>query len=551
MSNNNSSGKSLGTGFLTTSTSNVSTNRHPQYNYWMDSWRIMRDTSRGSIAVKAAGQKYLPILDRMTDSGYVSYLERATYFNMVARTVNGLVGTIFTRTPKVQNLPKKLDANLKNVTQDNKSLSDFSKLVAQEVMTTGRYGVLLDMPPTAENEPYMQGYIAENILNWKVRTGSNGKEELVEVVLVEFEDRSDPSNPSVNREVVRYRVLRLGSFLNESEELEFGYQQHIYRSVPGTQSTLSSAFTPPNLNSAPDFVITPRNRGKVFDFIPFCFFGPWSNDPDVDKPPLLDIADLNISHYRSYADLEHGRFYTAMPTYYAFVNSNDGETEYSVGPNTVWQIVADKAPGIMEFHGSGLIFLERALDQKEHQISSLGGRMLGVRTNAAAESDNTVALKEKNERSLLLNITNAINHGFTKILFWYAVWLDVPEKTASKIAMELNQDFLLDKMSAREFRAIAMMHKDGMLPLDVMYSYFQKAEIIPHDVSLEEFEEMLNDPKQFPNQVDVLAQQEGFEDAAAKQASKDALKATDDALMKRALDLEGNNNVNGIPPNAR
>ena len=547
MSNNNSSGKALGTGSNSFGTNTAALNVHPQYEYWQKSWKTLRDTSRGSIAVKNERKTYLPELNDQTDAEYNSYLDRATYFNMVGRTINGLTGTIFQRAPKVQDLPKRLLSSTSNITQDNKSLNDFSKLIAQEVVTTGRYGVLLDMPSFSESEPYMQGYVTENIRNWRVGKGPNGKERLVEVVLVEFEDRSDSANPALHREVERYRVLRLGPILKaEGEEddgvVEYGYQQHVYRSNLRSTGGGGTSYGFPDLNGLPDEIITPRNRGNVFDFIPFCFFGPWSNDPDVDKPPLLDIADLTLSHYRSYAELEHGRFYTAMPVYFAHVANGDGSAEYSVGPNTVWEVTGEKSPGIMEFHGSGLVFLERALDQKEHQISSLGGRMLGVRTAAVAESDNTVALKEKNERSLLLNITNVINNGLTKLLYWYALWKDVSENQAKKIKMELNQDFLLDKMSAREFRAIAMMYSDGMLPLDVFYSYFQKTEIIPHDVSLEEFEIMLNDPKQFPNQVDVLSRQKGFADAAAEQTVKDAKKVQDDMLVNIAMNSQ-------VPPN--
>ena len=153
MSNNNSSGKALGTGSNSFGTATAALNVHPQYDYWKKSWEILRDTSRGSIAVKKKRKTYLPELDSQTADEYKSYLDRATYFNMVGRTVNGLTGTIFQRAPKVQDLPKRLLASTANITQDNKSLNDFTKLIAQEVITTGRYGVLQDMPSFSESEP--------------------------------------------------------------------------------------------------------------------------------------------------------------------------------------------------------------------------------------------------------------------------------------------------------------------------------------------------------------------------------------------------------------
>jgi hypothetical protein len=546
MSNNNSSGKNLQVNQTSAGAGVSQVFTHPQYEYWKKSWELLRDCALGSIAIKEKGAEYLPKMQGQDNADYQNYLERATYFNMVGRTVNGLVGTIFQRPPKFQDLPPKMKKSVENITKDNKSAQDFSKLIAQEVMTTGRYGVLLDMPLAAHKKPYMTGYVAENILNWKVSEGFDGKEEVTEVVLREFEDRSDPNTPHLNRLVPKYRVLRLGWVEmfegGEVVDVRWGYQQHVYYSTERTYAGAGKVFDFPNLAGEPDEIITPTNSGDIFEYIPFCFFGPWSNDPDTDKPPLLDIADLTISHYRSYAQLEHGRFYTAMPVFYANVESGSEGGDYYVGPNVVWEITTDKAPGIIEYHGHGLVFLERALDQKEQQISSLGGRMLGVRTNAVAESDNTVALKEKNERSLLLNITTVINNGMSKLLYWYGIWDDIPESAAEKTRIELNQDFLLDTMSAREFRAITLMYQEGVIPIKILHSYFQKAEVIPHDVSEEELLKWLSDPKQFPNQADVHSMQKGFADAKAEQdqgnIEKDRKIAEKEAEANRKMAVE-------------
>jgi hypothetical protein len=51
----------------------------------------------------------------------------------------------------------------------------------------------------------------------------------------------------------------------------------------------------------------PTRRGERLAFIPFTFLGPVSIKPYVAKPPLLDLVDVNLSHYRTSADLEHGR----------------------------------------------------------------------------------------------------------------------------------------------------------------------------------------------------------------------------------------------------
>jgi hypothetical protein len=53
--------------------------------------------------------------------------------------------------------------------------------------------------------------------------------------------------------------------------------------------------------------------------------------------PILDILTLNVSHYKTYAQLEHGRFYTANPIYYVS-GAGEEDTEYHIGPSVVWEI---------------------------------------------------------------------------------------------------------------------------------------------------------------------------------------------------------------------
>jgi hypothetical protein len=157
----------------------------------------------------------------------------------------------------------------------------------------------------------------------------------------------------------------------------------------------------------------PLVYGVPFKRIPFRFFNATTNLTDIEKPPILDILTLNLSHYRTYAQLEHGRFFTANPVYY--VSGGNEDDDFHIGPSVVWQIDAGQTAGIIEFNGQGLKSLETALNTKEDQVASLGGRLLGESANAG-QSDNQVKLKDRNEQSLLLNVTTVLNENFTYLL---------------------------------------------------------------------------------------------------------------------------------------
>lgn len=477
------------------------------YNNWRLVWTAIRHAMLGEIAIKAHGRTYLPSPDGMDEEQYSSYLERAVFYNMVYRTVTGLTGAIFRRDPRMLKAGPKLKDLSKRISKDGLSLNIFSKVVSQEMLSVGRYGVLVDkgVEGTIAGKPYLAGYTCENILDWTV-TEIDGRDELDYVLLREFqtdrrmfriEGTEAKPNPNYGQLYINYRILRL---IWDEDFSRYVYRQEFY-TREGEDATMME-----------DAVISmPMVYGVPMDRIPFRFFNATTNLPDVEKPPILDILTLNMSHYKTYAQLEHGLFYTANPVYY--VTGGQEEDTYHIGPSVVWEIGTQEKAGILEFNGQGLKSLEKALEIKETQVASLGGRLLGD-SKTAGQSDNQVKIKDRNEQSLLLNVTTVLNENFTDLLLILSAWLN--EAITEGLEFRVNQDFLLDQAAAREFRAITMMYQDGMLGIEIVYEYFLKADVIPEYVTLETFTKMLTDPEQFPNNPDFESRQEGFSDAKSQ-----------------------------------
>lgn len=517
---------------------------HPDYQYWQCEWEACRDTFIGQKAIKDKSIIYLPQLEAQDDGQYNTYLQRAIFYNMVARTVNGLLGTVFRRDPKFVDVPAGVEKALKHITFTGEGLKTFLKRVAQEILLVGRYGVLVDASPTGN--PYMCGYVTENILDWEYSV-INGKQLLTSVLLREvITVRDGTFGP--RRYKWRFRKLTLdtidmnpfnGIFADGEDDtsvvpdIRRVYQQWVYDVDPGKLNR-----EPEMANREPDQIIIPTKRGQPFESIPFWFFGAHSNNADIEKPPLLDIVELNLSHYLNYAELQHGRFYTAQPVFY--VPTADTKGTYRVGPDTVWEVEPGQKPGIIEYNGHGLRSLETALKDLEDQASAIGGRFMTQSARGAAESDNTLKLKEANERSLLINLVNVIDEGMTEALRFWMQWSDVSENRAEKTRIEMNQDFLLLEAGAREFRAVSGMWKDGQLPGEMAFEYFKRFEVIPDWVDYETFKRMMEDPDQFMNQADALARQQGFPDARSQldvsEREKDRVHETD--LQDNQLEVQ-------------
>lgn len=498
---------------------------HPDYKYYKPDWDLIRDLIAGERRMKELGANYLPPLGKDSGTTYQAYLERAVYVNMVARTLNGQMGSVFRRPIKIKGLGPNQRDLMNNITVEGYSLNAYAKMVFGEVAAIGRVGLLMDRAEDGQTAPYFTMYLAENILSWKEEM-RNGRRQLTYVLLREIIENpriNDTGNffqPPVtpdqdNQLFARYRVLRLTP--------EGEYIQELYETNDLEQSTINNL---PSVPVAPTRTIKPTRNGQALDYIPMVILGAQGVGSHIQKSPMFDIATLNLAHYRTSAQLEHGRFFTALPVYYVSKAPGQDEAEYVIGPSVVWEVAQGEKPGILEYFGTGLTALSNSLVEKEEAIAQLGGRIMGIRAAATSEAESIFKLKQANEMATLIDMTESISDALTTMCSWYFAW-ENRERLAESVRIELNQDFKALMWGARELRALALLYQEGILPLNEVYRVLQEAELIDDDVTLDDFKRMLEDPAQFLNQPNPEAMRQGFASAESR-----------DSTRNKALDRE-------------
>ena len=131
--------------------------KHPLYIEFSDDWTTMRDTYAGERIVKEAGAKYLSPTSGMQEDGmtnalasgslaYTAYKKRAYYPDIVSDAVEAMLGVMHHKPPVIE-LPPQMESMLESATQDNESLSMLLRRINEEQLTTGRLGLLADLPP--------------------------------------------------------------------------------------------------------------------------------------------------------------------------------------------------------------------------------------------------------------------------------------------------------------------------------------------------------------------------------------------------------------------
>jgi hypothetical protein len=448
-----------------------------EYKNMSDAWRDCDDVIAGSRTVKASGARYLPILSGQNETEYRAYVQRAMFYNGTKRTVQGLSGAVFRKAPTTNGVPSTVEPDLKDVTLAGVSFDGFAKQVFDKVLGTGRYGVLVDMPaddaktPGKPTRPYWVPYTAVQIVNWDTQQ-REGVTTLTLVVLRECVHEPDPKDRFTPVEIEQYRVLELGAPVTivdgKALDQPTADGRMVYRSTLYRQDALKKEWV---VYQGP---VTPTRRGEPLDFIPFYFFGPDGIGPDVQPPPLSDLVEVNLAHYRGSADLKHGLHYTALPTPY--VCGYNGSDRLHIGPTVAWTFTDVNAKvGMLEFTGQGLKALRDDLQDMQDLMARLGARLLEGQKNDAEAAD-TVRMRHSGDDSVLKNISTTVAQGLTEVLRTH-VWWSTGAERDTKIEVALNAEFFAIRLSADDLRALMLSWQGGAMSFDTLYYNLQRGDL--------------------------------------------------------------------------
>lgn len=433
------------------------TETHPQYAAAEPAWSLCRDVTSGARAVKAKGVLYLPKPAGMDRGDYASYNARAAFFPAAGRTIQALTGAVFTRPPMLVGVPAVVLAQLADATLTDIAITDLAVQMTQEILTIGRAGLLLDLAEDGgAGRPYWSLVSAERIVNWRCGPVGTDPDQLAQLVI--REDVTTPTADGFGRvHAVQYRELAI---------VDGVYRMRLWT---GSSPAIVTDTTAMPFTAGP--WVVPTRRGQPLDFIPFSFVNPSGVGPDIEKPPLEDLCDLVIAHFRNSADHEYGLFLTALPTVWA-AGLAGANQRLKIGPSVAWVLEKDGKAGMLEFTGAGLGAIREAMSAKERQMAVLGGRLLLEASTARTETAASVRLRYSAETASLRTIASAVSTAVTRLVRWHCWWLGAGDVDLT-ITFALTDEFFSLKATADEVRASLLLYQSDSISFDTFFNQLQ------------------------------------------------------------------------------
>ena len=427
----------------------------------LEDLQVVRDVAKGGRWVRDQGVRYLPRHTKEELADYEVRRNLSVLFNGVQRTVDGLAGMVFREDPVLVDVPPQVAAHLETVDNAGTHFDVFAKNVFADAIEAGHAGVLVDVPrmpqsgrrPTIAEEaaiglrPYWVHYLKEDILSWRPAV-VNGRTVLTQLVLRERVVEED--GDFGEKEATYYRVLRRTDAGVTVQRLAISDE------TDGVVVVDEEAVVT-NQTDIPFVPIYGKRTGML-----------------MSQPPLLDLAETNLAHYRLLSDHLYKLHLCNLPV--GVLTGVDPDTEIGIGPNAWLKLPADA--GFAWSSPDGTTFKDNLeqLHEFKADMAAQGLSLLQVETRQA-ETFEAKRMDKAESDSSLATAARSLQDGLEQLLVYHGNFMQIQ----SPGTVEISRDFENQPMTPEEMREWRENVGAGTHSLDTMWAVQRARGSLPDD----------------------------------------------------------------------
>ena len=423
-------------------------------------WQLIEALLQGTYGMQQAGRSWLPQEPLEENESYAIRLSNSTltpyYINMEA-----MLAGMLTRKPiRLENVSDTItehlyDADLQGNNLD-RLIHDFART---KLLRYGLAGILVDYPVADDgsqdlNRPYWIAYGAPDIIGGRFDV-VGGSMQLTQLRL--HERITIPYGDFGEEVASQIRVLEPGRW-------------RIYRRTHETGG---------------DFKLLPDGKGEgttTLDRIPFSPCYTQKLGELEARPPLEEIAWLNLKDYRRESDFANQLHVAALPLKFGFGFPSD-MSEVAGGPDTLIGAPADARVQMLESSGSSYQWQMQHLERIEKQINHLGvATILGQKM--VAETEASKAIDRSQGDASLQQIAQAMQDCIDNCLRFHAAYLSETQPGNCLIS----RNFVSAKLDSQQVSTILSGYNSAkpLYTQETALRMLNDGEWLPADFDVEE-----------------------------------------------------------------
>jgi len=411
-------------------------------------WILIEDLLGGTYGIRRKHRRYLPQEPRELDESYDNRLARSVvppYYQRLERMLAGML----TRKPvKLQDVSDAIREQLFDVDMQGNDLNVWTYETARKLVRYGHIGCLVDAPSNG-GRPYWCTYTPRQILGYRTEQ-QDGAQRLIQLRLQETVLEADPDSKYGEKQIDQVRVLTPGQ-----------YQIH-QRQDNGNYKVVDEGTT--SLDQIP-FSVAYSNRIGFME----------------SRPPLEDIAELNLKSYQVQSDLDNQLHISAVPML-AFFGFPTSAEEVSAGPGEALAFPADGRAEYVEPQGRSFDFQFKRLDQIAAQINELGlSAVLGQKLSAETAASKMIDRSQGDSTMMVIaqNVQDMIDNS----LKFHAQFMGQQEAAGS---CTVNRDFIGARLEPADVNALLQLYTAGTITKETLLMQLSDGEVLGDDFDVQE-----------------------------------------------------------------
>lgn len=455
------------------------------YRAQLGELRVVQDCFDGLNVVPGLGSswfgrgKYLPQEERESSKAYTIRLRRSVFWNAYRRTVTGLVGMAFRKSPVLQaDVPSVIKTQMENVDLMGSHLDVFAKELFSWSFE-GHAAILVDMPKSILGDipnatladeramgirPYWSMVRKGQIIN-AIPEQVGGSCRLAQVTIKE--NVHERTGKYGSDSVTQYRILYRGGW-------------ELWRGVK---------------DKAP--VLQAEGKTTVTE-IPLVLVQQRSNGFWVSRPVLLDLGFENLRHYRLQSDLDHilhvcnvpilceiggdsGNDLEQLTAGGKLMDAPGAKPERVVSPNSIYHVAHGGDLKYVEHAGAAIGKAQDEVKTSRGNQASLGLSVLLEQAPSVASTATEAGIGWESETSELAGMVRTEEDAVERALEFQAEYLQLD--TGGKV--KFSREFTRMRFDGQMLGGLSMMVKDGGLTLEDMWAMLEKGSLLPADFDSE------------------------------------------------------------------
>jgi hypothetical protein len=410
-------------------------------------WLLIEALLQGTYGIRKGHRKYLPQEPRELDEAYDNRLMRSTLAPYYVRLERMLAGMLTRKPVRLEDVSDVVTEQLFDVDLQGNDLNVWTYETARKCIRYGHVGVLVDAPKAGDNgRPYYCTFTPRDILGWRSEV-KDGKQQLTQLRLMEA--ITVPDGLYGEKQVQQVRVLTPGAF-----EIHQKDKKGDFVLVDEGSTSLSEI----------PFAVAYSNRVGVLE----------------SRPPLADIAELNLKAYQVQSDLDNQLHISAVPMLAIFGFPQSAE-EISAGPGEAMALPEGASAQYIEPSGNSYSAQFQRLEQIASQINELGlAAVLGQKLSA--ETAEAKRIDRSQGDSTMMVIAQQMQDLIDNCLKFHAKYMQQPQAGSSFV----NRDFLGDRLEPQEIQALLQLYSAGTITQETLLKQLSVGEVLGDNFDVEQ-----------------------------------------------------------------